>query len=223
MLVLITVDRVFEPCLGWTKDYKIGICCFLSKHILLSRDANHPALALRFAKRDLIVKLLIYSKSQAILVSDWSISKKCSPLEPLVQMIRNLVGSIYGRSSIKITHSVRSVNKHGHHRRFLFLIGRFFSSPNPKDQVSYCHHWSSVRPSIHPSVNISHFNQLLWSHWAILNQTLVEWSLDGPLPKLCPVIPTSNQDGRQAKNRKKGGRILIVHTCFSISQNELPF
>jgi hypothetical protein len=29
--------------------------------------------------------------------------------------------------------------------------------------------------------------------------------LDGPLPKLCPLIPTSNQDGRQAKNRKKGG------------------
>jgi hypothetical protein len=28
---------------------------------------------------------------------------------------------------------------------------------------------------------------------------------DGPLPKLCPVIPTSNQDGHQAKNRKKGG------------------
>jgi hypothetical protein len=28
---------------------------------------------------------------------------------------------------------------------------------------------------------------------------------DGPLPKLCPVIPTSNQDGHQAKNRKKVG------------------
>jgi hypothetical protein len=28
---------------------------------------------------------------------------------------------------------------------------------------------------------------------------------DGPLPNLCPVIPTSNQDGRQAQNRKKGG------------------
>jgi hypothetical protein len=26
-----------------------------------------------------------------------------------------------------------------------------------------------------------------------------------PLPKLCPLIPTSNQDGRQAQNRKKGG------------------
>jgi hypothetical protein len=37
-----------------------------------------------------------------------------------------------------------------------------------------------------------------------LQPTLVEWSLHGPLPKLCPVIPTFNQDGRQAKNRKKG-------------------
>ena len=59
--------------------------------------------------------------------------------------------------------------------------------------------------SVRPSVNFSHFNQLLWSRWANLNQTLVEWSLDGPLPNLCPVIPTANQDGRQAKNRKKGG------------------
>ena len=39
------------------------------------------------------------------------------------------------------------------------------------------------------SVNISHFNLLLRNHWANCNQTLVEWSLDG----------------RQAKNRKKGG------------------
>jgi hypothetical protein len=36
--------------------------------------------------------------------------------------------------------------------------------------------------------------------------TLEEWSLDGPLPKLCPVIPTYNQDGRQAKkiDKKRG-------------------
>jgi hypothetical protein len=43
------------------------------------------------------------------------------------------------------------------------------------------------------------------------------------LKKLCPVIPTSNQDGRQAKNRKKGDENLIVHCCFSVSQNELTF
>jgi hypothetical protein len=41
-----------------------------------------------------------------ILFSDWSISKKTSPLKPHGQMNRNLVGSIYGRSSIKIAHSV---------------------------------------------------------------------------------------------------------------------
>jgi hypothetical protein len=35
--------------------------------------------------------------------------------------------------------------------------------------------------------------------------------LDGPLPKLCQVIPTSNQDGRQAKNRKKRGMMAIRH------------
>jgi hypothetical protein len=28
-----------------------------------------------------------------------------------------------------------------------------------------------------------------------------------PPSKLCPVIPTSNQDGRQAKNIKKGDEI----------------
>ena len=69
-----------------------------------------------------------------------------------------------------------------------------------------------------PSVNISHFNLLLRNHWANCNQTLVEWSLDGPLPNFCPVIPTSNQDGHQAKNRKKGGWNF---NCPS--QNELKF
>jgi hypothetical protein len=73
------------------------------------------------------------------------------------------------------------------------------------------------------TVNISHFNLLLRNHWAYCNQTLVEWSLDGPLQQKGPVIPTSNQDGRQAKNRKKGDAILIVHCCFSASQNELKF
>ncbi len=42
----------------------------------------------------------------AILVSDWLITKKSSPLKPLGQMNRNLVGSILGRSSIKIAHLV---------------------------------------------------------------------------------------------------------------------
>jgi hypothetical protein len=78
-----------------------------------------------------------------------------------------------------------------------------FSSPGQRP--------SELLPSLgvcRPSVvrrKLSHFNLLLRNHWANCNQTLVEWSLDGSLPKLCPVIPTSNQDGHQAKNRKKGG------------------
>ena len=62
--------------------------------------------------------------------------------------------------------------------------------------VSFCHQVSSVVVV----VNFSHFNLFHRNHRANLDQTLVEWSLDGLLPKLCPVIPTSNQ----AKNRKRG-------------------
>ena len=64
-------------------------------------------------------------------------------------------------------------------------------------------------------------NLLLGNYWANINQILLKWFLDGPLPNLCPLIPTSNQDGRQAKNRKRGDEILIVYCCFSVSQNEL--
>jgi hypothetical protein len=63
---------------------------------------------------------------------------------------------------------------------------------------------SSPNLTLDPMGN-SHKNLLLRNHWANCNKTLVEWSLDGPLPNMCQVIPTSNQDGRQAKNRKKGG------------------
>jgi hypothetical protein len=54
-------------------------------------------------------------------------------------------------------------------------------------------------------MGISHTVLLLFrNHWANCNQTLVKWFLDGPLQKMCPVIPTSTQDVRQAKNRKRG-------------------
>jgi hypothetical protein len=52
----------------------------------------------------------------------------------------------------------------------------------------------------------------------------VEWSLDGPLSKLCPVIPTSNQDGREAKNRKRGDEIkknLLLNYLANLNQTLL--
>ena len=38
-------------------------------------------------------------------------------------------------------------------------------------------------------------NLLLWNYWANLNQTLLKWSLGGPLSKLCPSAPSCIQDG----------------------------
>ena len=65
-----------------------------------------------------------------------------------------------------------------------------FSSPDPKGHVSYCHHWASVvRPlTFHILINSTEATGPIWTK-----------------PKLCLVIPISNQDGRQTKNRKKGG------------------
>ena len=34
------VDRGFEPRFGQTKDYKIGICCFSTKHAALRRKSK---------------------------------------------------------------------------------------------------------------------------------------------------------------------------------------
>ena len=65
--------------------------------------------------------------TQAILVADWSIPKESSTLKPLGQMNRNVVGSIYGRPLVKIA-NFGSVNKHGQHRQFVLLIGRFINN-----------------------------------------------------------------------------------------------
>jgi hypothetical protein len=39
-------------------------------------------------------------------------------------------------------------------------------------------------------------NLLLWNYWANFNQTLLRWSLGGPLLKLCPSALSYIQDGR---------------------------
>jgi hypothetical protein len=53
----------------------------------------------------------------------WLVDLNKSPLKPLCQMNRNLVGNIYGRSSINLHILSRSVNKHSRHMQFSFLIG----------------------------------------------------------------------------------------------------
>ena len=41
-------------------------------------------------------------------------------------------------------------------------------------------------------------NLFVWNYFLNLNQTLVEWSLGGPLSELYPMTPPANQDGRHS-------------------------
>ena len=68
----------------------------------------------------------------------------------------------------------------------------------------------------------SHINVLLRNHWANCNKSLVEWALDGSLPKMCPMIPTSNQGGRQAKNRKKRDEIFKNSSPLKLLSQSQP-
>ena len=44
----------------------------------------------------------------------------------------------------------------------------------------------------------SHKNHLVWNQQLNQNKTLMELSLGGPLPKLCPAVPLSRQDGHHS-------------------------
>ena len=59
----------------------------------------------------------------------------------------------------------------------------FFSSPDPKGQVSYCHHWASVRPlTFHILINSSEATGPIWTKlwwngpWMAPFQNCVRWS-----------------------------------------------
>jgi hypothetical protein len=59
------------------------------------------------------------NEERAILVSDWLMLSKSSPLKLLGLMEPNLAGSIYVRYSINLLHMV----PFGHQEQFFFLIG----------------------------------------------------------------------------------------------------
>jgi hypothetical protein len=63
-------------------------------------------------------------------------------------------------------------------QKFVFL---YFLLAHLTQRVMWAIVTTERLSSVRPFVNFSHFNLLLWSHWANLTQTLVEWSLDGPL------------------------------------------
>jgi hypothetical protein len=96
------------------------------------------------------------------------------------------------------------------------LLYPFFSSHG---HVSYCHHFlSDVRPStfhilIFSSETTGPIATKLWWNgpWMAPFQNCVRWS------RLQTKMAT------KLKIEKRGDAILIVHCCFSVSQNELKF
>jgi hypothetical protein len=73
-----------------------------------SKDASYQASIRSSLKIACFVPNLYQTwPPQTILVSDWLISKKSSPLKPPGQMNPNLVGSILGRSSLKMLSETR--------------------------------------------------------------------------------------------------------------------
>ena len=75
----------------------------LKSLVQMNRNLIGSILGRSFIKNANLVPIRLQTwPQQAILISDWLISKKSSSLKPLGQMNQNLVGSILRRLSIKI-------------------------------------------------------------------------------------------------------------------------
>ena len=72
----------------------------------------------------------------------------------------------------------------------------FFSSPETKAQVSYCHSAPSVVVVVVVVRKLSHFRLLLWNRWTEFNETWQEARSQRPLRSLCFSGRSEKQDGR---------------------------
>jgi hypothetical protein len=86
--------------------------------------------------------------SIAIRVADWSIRKKSSTLKSLGQMNRNVVGSIYGRPSIKIAHFVYESTNQQHE---LPVLAMFVNG----SKISNLYRGPSIDATYHVSVHLA--------------------------------------------------------------------
>ena len=60
--------------------------------------------------------------------------------------------------------------------------------------LNFCRFWPIMQIRKKGGWNLK--KNFLWNYWANLNQTLLRWSLGGPLSKLWPSAPSCIQDGR---------------------------
>jgi hypothetical protein len=126
----------------------------------------------------------------------WASSFKSSPLKPLGQMNRDLVGSIYGRSSIKIAHwqwpfwtEIRVIEHNfgswppKDHRWHVCYIGWLVS------EEKILKHFFPHRVLV---VSFLHLNLLLWIHLTDFNQNCQIFDFDADLQSNLPVKVYNN-------------------------------
>ena len=61
------VGRAFDPRSGQTKDYKIGICCFSTKHVALRRKSSESGYCIRVGQHvylTIILEIMHFSVNE---------------------------------------------------------------------------------------------------------------------------------------------------------------
>ena len=106
---------------------------------------------------------------EQILYFDWPIFQKSSSIKLLGQIQPNFARMINGWSSTKLPHFVPVEQ-----------------TKWPPEQILYFD-WPIFK------------NLLLWNYWTEFNQTLQEWSMDGPAQNFLILFRLNKQNGRQSR------------------------
>ena len=93
-----------------------------------------------------------------------------------------------GQNCSIVSQKMPKFELYNHNELFNIYYGIFY-------ELNFCLFWPIIQIRKKGGMKLKR-NLLLWNYWANLNQTLLQWSLGGPLSKLCPSAPSFFQDGR---------------------------
>jgi hypothetical protein len=117
-------------------------------------------------------------------LAQWFLRRKCLCEFPIA-------------SYVKLSSAVGAILVEGTNRRTHFtgpIATKLWWNDPWMAPFQNCVRWSRLPTKIAAKLKIEKRgdeifkNLLLWNYWANLNQTLLKWSLGGPLPKLCPTL-----------------------------------